>query len=1399
MSEPEEKQPVHIEQSEAVGGVELATSSEGLEATATVEEVDRVLGAASAVVDRVKHGQIILAGDDSELQAILAPIAVEADQALDELRVALEGSKDVQREKIIAVIDAYKSGEIARDIAIAVLVEFSLEEVMKQNPTLTFDVGIVFQLYEKKIEKGEMQEVLSRPLEELFLCDQIVNAVVRGARRSPDDRVLQERSKSLLNDVGFWGDWFHKTLAQRSTEEVSIFFTQLGDFQYGYNSDLCERVDEFFLQHDCRLGGSSEQISFWRHSLLNSRSIADTQLFVGVTEEERAKTLFRRSVDEVVLAYSQDILSHNEVSQYFENVYNSLVSWYGGSETADQLLVHWGSIETFFTPTQHIRIYAKSSQTPRQIIDRFVGTANESFISAIFEEKRGVDNTSDLSVSEILQFFTEVKQYQALVKCPTKRLIGSGELGVGVLVDILAAKWLMRSGGGGVAHDTGTFHTLPLNILLQTYEQLATKSQYGRSDLSDFERDVLASKTVDELESDIPGGATNNIFWRAIVWKPIDVIRKEWPGVRPGIPMKGVFLRKCIVKKMEQLDFYPLGEGSNEALASDLADNTTIAELQNVQKNNRHISTKFERILIKKSIEDVVQAYRDGVLKKNMVRVAAGGSVERWVELMRQDSLDETDLRKEFLYDHVWRDHQVERLDFLGAMEVCEQRNIPRAFVVDLAKMNSIPFAEIDPALFSEEEYLDICGARPLEQYVTIKKPISNAVQEVYAQRIIENPSDKLLEFFYDIEKDGAKSESKDVRSALFGWCQATSCLIERASMSKFCDIYRRDGREAAHEYIATLKQRASSLIDNPAELRKDAEYPFYVRHVFPSGNYSTHEKNLACGDRLEHLEPYTFDPNGYPVEMSGLLGYRLKEKNEGQEGGLYQADDILFDGFQRRVQAIRDVIVQRGPDNKALQKDFDVRVAGMCAEYVDPAFQPMIEKFSPKEKLFALFVSEAIRRQQKKDKYKPNKDILDLAIMYKYAYHEDLEAYVRRTADEAQSFKDPDSQRYVMLQELSTIYGENMKHVLRHNVWEELVAQKDGHFAEIVEQYNESVGGQTEERSLKPKQVERIQQGIENPNIPLDDQEVVDSKTGQTKIKSGKFSVLSKQVRDMFGTNIKFRANEEREAFDSELTEILAPLRTDVSIMAFEQLVPRLFALRERYRFNLASQLEDVFTADLHRINTEIAKYEEVVEEEKKETRMNGPKDKKIEKSSKKRKIRGFITKTKETTNARMGAYLCIAGDIKMWENKNYFELVMKDEDTGKCVGLTMMLKIDAQDGKKYLWFGPNPFESFLTQVRADACLEYMYNTARQFAEENGFDGIVIPSNESAVLGSCTNRGGTFPDLINAKRLRDSKGQSRVVPFGGQHDLGGSYGFTDGGLIWERGVKQKKATPIIA
>ncbi len=413
----------------------------------------------------------------------------------------------------------------------------------------------------------------------------------------------------------------------------------------------------------------------------------------------------------------------------------------------------------------------------------------------------------------------------------------------------------------------------------------------------------------------------------------------------------------------------------------------------------------------------------------------------------------------------------------------------------------------------------------------------------------------------------------------------------------------------------------------------------------------------------------------------------------------------------------------------------------------------------------------------------------MDLVVEYKYAFSEDLEAYIRRSADETRKLQDTVSQNFNLWRELSTIYGENLKHVLRHDIFENL-DKESGLKDKIESAFSEMIGVSNGETGLSAKQRERFEAIFANERIPWE--RGFDEK--KNKPVNSKVDVLGKQMMEMAVANVKFDNDSEKDQLKAEVTEVMSGLEQTAPFTAeffFQEIVPKVMNIRKGYVFDLSTKLDELFTSDINAISKEVGKYEEIVEVEHKETRMGGEKHKAVEKTAKKRKIRGYFTKTKETANARMGAYLCIAGDKKMWDNPNYFEFVMKDEDTGKCVGLVMLLNIKAKDGKRYLWFGPNPFEGFLGQVSSSQCYNYMYETIAKFADENGFDGVVVPSKDEQILGFCTNRGGDFPDLIKSSRLKDGSGKIKTVEYGEKQSLGkfsgNDYGYEDGALIWDR------------
>lgn len=579
------------------------------------------------------------------------------------------------------------------------------------------------------------------------------------------------------------------------------------------------------------------------------------------------------------------------------------------------------------------------------------------------------------------------------------------------------------------------------------------------------------------------------------------------------------------------------------------------------------------------------------------------------------------------------------------------------------------------------------------------------------------------------------------------------------------CEEYMKclleEGEARAETYMENLHQKAKKLIggnvEEVAALRLMVEYEYMVAYVFPQGNYSTYEKNLKCGDHSKDLAKYHYDHSGYAIELTGVKGYKIKE-------GVEENKDLLG-SYQDRIKGISDFIQDFLKDEAGLRLAYGKKVRAAYAERNrDMTIFGSLGELDEKDQLLALVFVQAMR-----DKSSEDPTVADLVVLYKYVYEEDLQAYIQRTADEARGQRDETSQNYILWRELSTIYGENMRHVMQHYVLrggEKAADLTDIFLAEMRQR------GVEKNWKLTDKQRDNIELIILNSGIADD-------------VKMNRLSVTLNKI---YGANIDFKGNE-RNNFRQEISQKIQQWLAgrEYTLVSFEGVLhPQLYQLRGKYLVGIDRALSRMINRDINRINEEISRYEPEFEVDEKEMELGGEKSKKITKKAKIHKIRGYYAKTPESANARMGAYLCNAGE-NMYKNPAYFEFIMQNEETGKCEGLTMHIDIKTKNGKRYLWFGPNPFESFLDKVSAEACYDYQYKKVIAFAEENGFDGVVVPPKDEEILGECTNRGGMFPDLIKKSRLRNADGTLKTVDFDGSHQLSDAYSYSSGALIWEK------------
>lgn len=598
----------------------------------------------------------------------------------------------------------------------------------------------------------------------------------------------------------------------------------------------------------------------------------------------------------------------------------------------------------------------------------------------------------------------------------------------------------------------------------------------------------------------------------------------------------------------------------------------------------------------------------------------------------------------------------------------------------------------------------------------------------------------------------------------------------------KYIELRKLDDQKIVENFVRLVNSYINKLnqptkpIDE--EMRKSDYYLGCSKHVYPKGNYSSHEENKKCEEHPEFFTEETPDlgkdgnnETGYILRLTGLKGYEYK----GNEDDRKTTQKLIAD-YSQRIETIHNFVQHSGSNNEKLQQDFSVFIDKFL-ENVDFIPQDLKEKLTIHEKMTAVLLQSLINFKTQRP-VKPIEDIRiqDLLILYRYAYLEDMNAYVQMTRDNIERQKDELSKEFLLLSQLNVIYGENYKHILNNEL--AVVLKNSVHIEEIDKLFHQQFGNNKqlskEELKFKNKFSESLKQSIiDNPKI-LEDQ------------KPEKIS------REIFR---KFRILEDKTR-QSEWEQVLEnEIKTNKELIKLineknpNQLFDFLNSFKQSFLGNDKTQnqeqitdiISNSFSRDYNQISQELAKYQPILEEVKKETKKG---EIEVRKSAKERIVKGFFSPiTKETSNARMSAFLCLAGNHEMSRNPNYLEFVLYDEETKRCSGLTMLLKIE-QDNKKYLWVGPNPSEDLLSKVSYQECYDQIKRYIIEFAKINEYDGIVT-TQVKQIHGNCTNRDNNFVEIIKDSILKEN-GSYKTIDFKKPHQLAEGYEYQNCSVIWE-------------
>lgn len=552
----------------------------------------------------------------------------------------------------------------------------------------------------------------------------------------------------------------------------------------------------------------------------------------------------------------------------------------------------------------------------------------------------------------------------------------------------------------------------------------------------------------------------------------------------------------------------------------------------------------------------------------------------------------------------------------------------------------------------------------------------------------------------------------------------------------------------AGLSYVETLKDhwdewKKELIGEVPATKHRDQPYyrALMIAVFGKESEYSDVDDAIDSPDVLEDVERFLF-PGGKRTSEKSLPvqhGYRLVD-------GRSERLEALAAYKTRVHDSVRILAVLKEGDplvefRRLLEKSY--------SETELARFLPFVA-LSIEEMLIAILLNQNIKKDHFEQK-------IDLVLLYRFLHGDDWSEYAAESQGTVLKQPNEVSQHYQEWLELESLYGENMQHTFEHK----LKGKVD--WARMKVAYGNAVQVKVGKATLfKEKPRQKLKDLLSNEKIPAD------------KKLAGVRSVLVQAYLGDQGLdraelkNVESEVKRMVDVFFVEHTSL-----TDLSVL--DPLIERLDRLFLDLKNNPLEVVRSFISKDLEKIQQSLNDYEENLV------------------GSEEAGLSAVYTKTKESAAARMNAGLCVGADLTMYtERPNYLELILSDKASGECLGLTMHLRIEQADGKRYLWFGPNPSEDCLKKFGERETFNFLKRQVLDLAQANNCNGVVVPKGK--LFGPCTNRGGKFLVMLERSRLKDAKGfkevhfDQPVVLSKGEY----TYEYADGILIWEDTDRQE-------
>lgn len=581
--------------------------------------------------------------------------------------------------------------------------------------------------------------------------------------------------------------------------------------------------------------------------------------------------------------------------------------------------------------------------------------------------------------------------------------------------------------------------------------------------------------------------------------------------------------------------------------------------------------------------------------------------------------------------------------------------------------------------------------------------------------------------------------------------------------------------------YIAQLKSITERLVGSGNISEQERKGPYYndlLRHVYTNNAHSWggFEKTELCIDRTADLARFVIKPR-YEID---LLSQSLIKVKEGQV-----LDQAIIERVQSPILGVAGEMKGLGYDKQKIEIALAKKLGDILKEIVGKGGLRDIDLKlveHDEEKLF-LIVSDAIYGTRS---ISPEV-VKNLFIYYEFAKFEDISDYVNGTTDRVSRASNRD---YALLCEVGAFYTDRIKEVNRrlvrsawanpvikelmpkyfHNLAQEtstdkwknrvnkMQVEKLGETDMFVDRLRK-VLEKDKSRKYTPEQVKKLIRRYESWTEGL-----AEERSGSSKERTRAFYGQLRSQREKTIEALKVITGEEVDPKQIHLGEINL-----AEALAAEKNIKEAKYDEEQFASFTAQRFIDIFENERDDIDGELAKFQSA-----------SGKDREV--------LFGYISKTKETANARMVGGVCVSRDNpqqgkekNIWDMPNYLQMVFQDPETLQCQGLVLLHYFE-EGGKKILSASFNPSQTYLYTVDETALFKGIRGSLEDFAKENGMDMVVVSQNKTIR----TNRtGGVFEkemdkqvQVIGKKYEFESAKDFSFEP---------SYKIKEMDVIWER------------